>query len=377
MKRKKVNKKWITLLMVGVLGLSVFAITPTMIAANEDSVVGIEDGEIDTIGSTIVVNITLDTAPNGLSGYNMTISLSEPGVAEIVDVEFPSWATLHSNSTLPADSFWVKACDAMNQTIPGDTNINLGKLTIRGDVQGRCEINVTVTQLDDDMGGDMLPGLIVDTGVLTVAQAEVSIPEFTTVVIGDTTRVNITLDRTPSGLANYNVTVSLTNITIAEMMSVEFPSWATLHSNSTLPADSFWMNGTDVGNLIVSGATSVSLGTFIIRGDAEGTGDIIITVTSMNNDESYSVPLFSTTISGQLEVISVLTIPGQSNPPTDPDGDGLYEDMNGNGRKDFNDVVVFFNNMEWIGANEPVQCFDFNGNGRIDFDDIVILFGEI
>jgi PKD repeat protein len=64
-------------------------------------------------------------------------------------------------------------------------------------------------------------------------------------------------------------------------------------------------------------------------------------------------------------------------PPTDPDSDGLYEDLNDNTRKDFNDVVVMFNQMQWIAANEPVNAFDFNGNGRIDFNDIVKLFGEI
>ena len=62
-----------------------------------------------------------------------------------------------------------------------------------------------------------------------------------------------------------------------------------------------------------------------------------------------------------------------------PDSDGLYEDLNGNARKDFNDVVVMFNQMQWIAANEPLGAFDFdfNANGRIDFNDIVKLFGEI
>jgi outer membrane protein assembly factor BamB len=74
---------------------------------------------------------------------------------------------------------------------------------------------------------------------------------------------------------------------------------------------------------------------------------------------------------------SIKPLPGFSNPPTDPDSDGLYEDLNANSRKDFNDVVVMFNQMQWIAANEPVIAFDFNGNGRIDFNDIVKLFGEI
>jgi|WetSurMetagenome_2_1015567.scaffolds.fasta_scaffold41930_3 PKD repeat protein len=74
---------------------------------------------------------------------------------------------------------------------------------------------------------------------------------------------------------------------------------------------------------------------------------------------------------------TVLTIPGQTNPPTDPDHDGLYEDLNGNGRKDFNDVFVFFKQMTWISNNEPVTLFDFNKNTRIDFNDVFLLFKEI
>ena len=60
--------------------------------------------------------------------------------------------------------------------------------------------------------------------------------------------------------------------------------------------------------------------------------------------------------------------------PTDPDNDGLYEDLNGNGRRDFADVVLYFNQMNWIAENEPVSAFDYNGNGRIDFSDLILLF---
>jgi hypothetical protein len=86
----------------------------------------------------------------------------------------------------------------------------------------------------------------------------------------------------------------------------------------------------------------------------------------------------STRKTGYITVTSgVISLPGFTNPPTDPDSDGLYEDLNANNRKDFNDVVLMFNQMQWIAANEPVTAFDFNGNGRIDFNDIVKLFGEI
>ena len=73
----------------------------------------------------------------------------------------------------------------------------------------------------------------------------------------------------------------------------------------------------------------------------------------------------------------MVPLPGFTLLPTDPDNDGLYEDLNGNGRLDFNDVVLLFKNLSWISANEPVAAFDFNRNGRIDFNDVIIRFREV
>ena len=75
--------------------------------------------------------------------------------------------------------------------------------------------------------------------------------------------------------------------------------------------------------------------------------------------------------------ISLVPISPSTLLPTDPDADGRYEDLNGNGQLDFNDVVLYFNQMDWIAGNEPVAAFDFNHNGTIDFNDIVILFNTL
>jgi PKD repeat protein len=74
---------------------------------------------------------------------------------------------------------------------------------------------------------------------------------------------------------------------------------------------------------------------------------------------------------------AILTVPGQTRTPTDPDLDGRYEDTNGNGDPDFDDVVVFFKNIEWIIENEPDAAFDFNGSGSVGFEDVVQLFKEM
>jgi PKD repeat protein len=75
--------------------------------------------------------------------------------------------------------------------------------------------------------------------------------------------------------------------------------------------------------------------------------------------------------------LPVLAVPPSTALPTDTDADGKYDDVNGNGRADFADVVLFFNQMTWIAANEPMSAFDYNGNGRIDFADVVWLFNHL
>jgi PKD repeat protein len=73
----------------------------------------------------------------------------------------------------------------------------------------------------------------------------------------------------------------------------------------------------------------------------------------------------------------ISAVPGGVGMPNDLDADGLFDDVNGNNRPDFSDVVLFFNQMTWIAENEPLEFFDFNGNGRIDFADTVWLFNAL
>jgi PKD repeat protein len=93
--------------------------------------------------------------------------------------------------------------------------------------------------------------------------------------------------------------------------------------------------------------------------------------------QSYNADGYNSTRKTGFITVILPSLPGYTKPPTDPDGDGIYEDLNGNGRLDFADVVLYFNQMTWIAAHEPIALFDLNGNGRIDFADIVQLFGEI
>jgi parallel beta-helix repeat protein len=109
-----------------------------------------------------------------------------------------------------------------------------------------------------------------------------------------------------------------------------------------------------------------------INPDADGDGFIDLPLQIAEGNFDYHPLAVYTDPEGPV----VLTIPGGSGLPTAVGG-SVYNDINGNGRKDFSDVVLYFNQMTWIAANEPTSAFDYNGNGRIDFADTVWLFNHL
>ncbi len=121
-----------------------------------------------------------------------------------------------------------------------------------------------------------------------------------------------------------------------------------------------------------------------IKTSSSGTCTLGFLTSSYTDDRTYIIRV-ENNFGGQYKSAEVdvevtgeppVPIPGQTSPPTDPDHDGLYEDMNGNGSIGFGDVVLFFQYIEWIKENEPVSAFDFSGNGMIGFQDVVVFFNQ-
>jgi len=105
-----------------------------------------------------------------------------------------------------------------------------------------------------------------------------------------------------------------------------------------------------------------------------GTYNVTLTVSRAGTADDSEEKIRYVIVTAPLVVV---TVPGATGLPRDLNSDGKYEDINGNGRPDFADVVLYFNQMSWIAANEPATAFDYNGNGRIDFADVVWLFNNL
>lgn len=98
------------------------------------------------------VNIVLDSAPAGLSGYDITVSVSDPALATIAAANKPGWATIGTVGATPASSVQITGADLNDQIQSGATGILLGTVAIRALDAGTVDLTITVTALDDDTG---------------------------------------------------------------------------------------------------------------------------------------------------------------------------------------------------------------------------------
>ncbi|MEZ3118124.1 PQQ-binding-like beta-propeller repeat protein [Halobaculum sp. MBLA0147] len=70
-------------------------------------------------------------------------------------------------------------------------------------------------------------------------------------------------------------------------------------------------------------------------------------------------------------------VTGDGNVATDPDGDGLFEDVNGDGEFSVVDVQALFANLDSAAVQDNPELFDFNGDGQVDVTDVQALFASL
>lgn len=164
-------------------------------------------------------------------------------------------------------------------------------------------------------------------------------------------------------LPTLNVTLNVTEVDTSNETTVE--------ANVT-----FANNGT-----AVEGATVNVTGAGVDVSDqtTPANGSVTFTVNASTADTITVEATKSDTNAGTATIEATPAIPpigSASNSPTDPDGDGTFEDLNGNGEFDIGDVTVLFNEINDPAIQNNLDAFDFNGDGEVTTSDVTALFNE-
>ncbi|AXG07077.1 DUF839 domain-containing protein [Haloplanus rubicundus] len=191
---------------------------------------------------------------------------------------------------------------------------------------------------------------------------------------GQTGQATLTASSLPTGFSGAEVTVSVSNPEVATITGVEFPDDLGLTERSvSSDGSTVTIRVADTDRNVQAGGRNVPLATLTVRGDSTGTTDLQVAVGQMDDEDGNAVGANART--GVL-VTGPPTVTGGA-APTDPDGDGRYEDLNGNGRLDYEDIEILFSNFDADSVTMNESAYDFNENGQLDFDDVVDLYEEV
>ena len=197
---------------------------------------------------------------------------------------------------------------------------------------------------------------------------------------GATGSVPIEATSLPSGISGAKLTVTVSNPEVATIKGVEFAKGLGLTGSSVSnDGSTATLRFADTGKAIQAGGRNVELASLNVRATGTGTTDLSVGVERMDGESGGAIEAEGRTgvfVTGPGSVGGGNGSGGGS-APQDVDSDGLYEDLNGNGRLDYDDVRVLFENFDAESVRMNESAYDFNDNGKLDYDDVVTLYEEV
>jgi PKD repeat protein len=190
---------------------------------------------------------------------------------------------------------------------------------------------------------------------------------------GRESTVRVILVHAPKGLQKYDILLSLSDPRVAQIVGVNPGAIdARFTQIASQSPQAIRVRAVDFARQVEPGARDVTLVSIVLRGTGEGSASLDLDVRVMTDDEGVS--LEPRVESGRVETTVALAPIGDSPaPPNDLDGDGLYEDIDGDGALTFDDPVVLAFNLDSEVVQSNPALFDFEGDGDVDFDDAVAL----
>lgn len=140
--------------------------------------------------------------------------------------------------------------------------------------------------------------------------------------------VDLVADSFPSGLSGFSITVATIDPAVARAVVFVGPDYGLTRIDQM--GDGLRFSASDLNHLVEPGAAVVTLATVSFLGAAPGVTTPSITVERIDDEDGF--PITTSAIVGTLTVAAT----------RDLDGDGITEDINGNGRFDFADIVGLF-----------------------------------
>ena len=140
-------------------------------AVQEGPTVRVTDASIEP-GGTATVRVVLTSAPEGLAGYELSLSVVDGEAATIAGANYTDAFGLTTDPVVSEDgrSVRLEAADIGGNVEPGATDVTLATVEIHGESAGRAALEVRPVQFDADGGARM--NVSAESGSVVVGEPE-------------------------------------------------------------------------------------------------------------------------------------------------------------------------------------------------------------
>jgi hypothetical protein len=347
----------------------------------------IDDGPVETTvfelqqtGTVEVVASKENTSTKGYVNDSLTLSISQeqndpPQAALTVD---PATAETGETITLDASGSTDDGTIASySWDLDGDNGFgDATGATVTTSYSSTGDRTVRVRVTDDDG----VPSVATQTvSVVDLATAVELRPSEAVVDEGSDVTLDVALNGADGGVGAYNLNVSVNDSSTANITGVDLAGTSSdgVLTEVDLDSEGSYVSVDTGGVTGVTGDGEVTFLNVTLAGKSAGSVDVDLTVNAIGNTDGASY-----TVSEVRD--ATLTVDGGPGPvgdfgaaPTDPDDDGVYEDVNGDGTADVVDVRALFVNRDGDTVGTDPGAFDYNGDGKFDVVDVRALFIEL
>jgi hypothetical protein len=338
----------------------------------EPSDVTVESGDNRTF-DVVATGVT-----SGVGSFDVTVRSGDTGVATVTDMA-PAGDPGIDTVTLADDGSSARLQVAAAAL--GSGEVRLATVTVAGEGAGTAVLPLSVRSMSDT-NGDEYPIEGTTGAEFTVessggegATARLE-PADARVAPGENRTVDVVVEGTPDGVGAYDVTVATSSTGTVSIEDV------TLRGDPGFPAREVADDGSfaraQAAATSFDSTDPVAVATVTVRGVAAGNASLSLSVGDLARPSG--APYQVGTVTGaSVRVAETGTGPSPIDgvTPTDPDGDGLYEDLNGDGRASVTDVQRLFALLDADAITASPRFYDVNGDGRVSVSDVQALFVEV
>jgi hypothetical protein len=302
------------------------------------------------VGDSTTYDVVVDSASGGVGSIDLTVSTDDASVAAISNIEaagdtqYVDDDVLADGTSATIDTIGLDTAQSGPVTV---ATVTVTGVSADGTSAATTDLSVDVSSLGTEAGADYeVTGT--SGATVTVQPAEFLVSDLNapdSVVRGEP--VTVTADVTNDG-----------SITTTKTVEFRFD----LNGDGTLSED----ETVDTVQLELEPGETEEVSLTAVVPEDTPLGEYDHGVFTVDDSESATIDVTLAKLDSTYQ-----------GPPQDLDGDGLYEDVNGDGSVTLSDVQAFFINRDSAVIQENGELFDFNGNGEFNNVDIQKFFATV